>query len=234
MIELIESEQELATLIFSAVVALSTVVYAVLTALLVSETRQMRRAQTEPKLVAFIEPREEFVNFGHLYIENVGAGPAFDVSFDLIAKEEDEGAKLLVNDFTKSRFFSTGVDYVGASQKLRSRYTSFTEEYEKKIQAVLTVRLSYRSSTRTQYTDTYSIDLSQFEGAGGLGTPSLYSIAQSLKKLQEDVHSVTRGIGRVKVDNFSHEDRERKAAEWEEHRERMRQQIAGSEDGSNK
>jgi hypothetical protein len=114
----------------------------------VTETRQMRRAQTEPKLVAYIEPREEFINFGHLYVQNVGAGPAFDVSFELIAKENDEGAKLLVEDFSQSRFLTTGVDYIGPSQKLRSRYTSFTKEFEKKISAVLTVKVSYKGATK--------------------------------------------------------------------------------------
>jgi len=48
MIDFIQSNQEPATLIFSAVVVLSTVVYAVLTVLLVLETRQMRRAQLNP------------------------------------------------------------------------------------------------------------------------------------------------------------------------------------------
>lgn len=69
--------QGLVTLIFTAVVTLSTVVYAVLTAILVIETQRMRRAQTEPRLSAYFAPIEEIVNFGHLYIKNIGLGPAF-------------------------------------------------------------------------------------------------------------------------------------------------------------
>jgi len=218
MIELIQQYQEIATLIFSAVVALSTVVYAVLTALLVTETRQMRRAQTEPKIVAFVEPREEFVNFAHLYIKNVGAGPAFDVSFELKAKPEDDGGKLLIKDFSVSRFLETGIDYIGSNQRIQSGYTAFTEEFDKKIKAIFTVTIKYKSSTNLQYCDSYTIDMSQFEGAGGLGTPYMYSIAQSMKKLQEDVHKISTGFSKLKVQSYTHEDREREKKEWEEYR----------------
>lgn len=223
MMELTENYQDIATLIFSGVVALSTVVYAVLTALLVVETRQMRRAQTEPKLVAYVEPREEFINFAHLYIQNVGPGPAFDVSFKLTAKKDDEGAQLLIDDFSKSRFLETGVEYIGPTQRMRSRDTAFTQEFDKKIKAILNIELSYRSSTGKKYSDKYSIDMSQFEGAGGLGIPHLYSIAQSLKKFQEDFHRISSGFNKLKVETYSHEDRERARAEWEEQRNEMLQ-----------
>ena len=217
MIELIQQHKELATLIFSGVVTLSTVIYAILTALLVTETRQMRRAQTEPKIVAFVEPREEFITFGHLYIQNVGAGPALNISFELNSKPEDEGAKLLIKDFSKSRFLETGVDYIGPNQRIKSQYTAFTEEFNKKIKAIFTVTIKYKSSTNREYSDTYTIDMSQFEGAGDLGTPHLYSIAQSLKKLQEDVHKISTGFKRIKVDSYDSNDRELEQKEREDY-----------------
>jgi hypothetical protein len=46
-------------LVFSGVVALSTVVYAVLTWKLVAETRKMREAQTEPKVSVFVEMNDQ-------------------------------------------------------------------------------------------------------------------------------------------------------------------------------
>nr|VFK59535.1 MAG: hypothetical protein BECKUNK1418G_GA0071005_100750 [Candidatus Kentron sp. UNK]VFK68683.1 MAG: hypothetical protein BECKUNK1418H_GA0071006_10052 [Candidatus Kentron sp. UNK] len=230
--ELIVKHQDIATLIFSGVVALSTVVYAVLTALLVVETKQMRRAQTEPKLVAYVEPREEFINFAHLYIQNVGPGPAFNVAFKLSGNKDDEGAQLLIEDFSKSRFLDTGVEYIGPTQRMSSRDTAFTQEFQKKIKAILYVEISYRSSTGRKYFDKYSIDMSQFEGAGGLGTPHLYSIAQSLKKLQEDFHRVSTGSNKLKVETFTHEDRERARAEWEEWRNERLQSTRDSEEST--
>jgi len=223
MFEFIVNNQEIATLVFSAVVALSTVIYAVLTALLVTETRQMRRAQTEPKLVAFIELREEFVNFAHLYIQNVGAGPAFNVSFKLSASPDDEGGNILIDEFSESKFLETGIDYVGPNQKIQSRHTEFTKEFDKKIKAVFTVTIIYKTSSNREIRDSYKIDMSQFEGACSFGTPHLYSIAQSLNKMKDDVHHIATGFKRLKVDTYSSEDRLRENVEREE---RRKEQIA--------
>ena len=51
------------TVIFTAVVAIATVVYAILTWKLVSETRMMREVQTEPKISAIIQPKDYWLNF---------------------------------------------------------------------------------------------------------------------------------------------------------------------------
>ena len=229
MIEWFESHQQLVTIIFSATVALSTVVYAVLTALLVKETRQMRRAQTEPKLVAFVEPREEFISFAHLYIQNVGSGPAFNITFELKCAAEDEGGNLLISDFSGTKFLTTGIDYIGPNQRIQSRYTSFTDDYEKKIKANLTVLVKYQSSTSKNYSESFSIDMSQFQGAGGLGTPHLYEIAQSLKKLQEDFRKVSTGFNRLKIDTYTQNDRNNERKQREEYRN---EQISPKDDSN--
>jgi len=91
MIDFIQSNQEPATLIFSAVV-----VRAIYSCVCRSNCASCtwnspnEESSTEPKLVAFVEPREEFVNFAHLYIQNIGTGPAFDVSFELSSNSDDE------------------------------------------------------------------------------------------------------------------------------------------------
>lgn len=223
MIEWIQNNEAAASLIFSAVVALSTVVYAVLTALLVFETRRMRRAQTDPKLVAHVEPREEFVNFGHLYVRNIGLGPAFNVSFDLKPKSSGKGAQMLIDDFCKSRFLLTGLEYLGPGQHLQSNYTAFNRDYQDKIKAILEVTIKYRNAVGQKFTDICTIDISEFEGRGGLGKPHLYSIAQSLEKLEKDISSLTTGFRKLKVDSYDHEDRERDHKEWEKMHEEIQQ-----------
>jgi hypothetical protein len=67
------------SLIFSCVVALATVIYAVLTWRLVSETRRMREAQTEPNIFVNLQPREEWINFIDMVIQNIGSGPAYNI-----------------------------------------------------------------------------------------------------------------------------------------------------------
>lgn len=215
MIDWLSSNQELATLLFTGVVALSTLVYAFLTALLVFETRRLRRAQTDPKVTAFFEPIEEFVNFGHMYVENIGLGPAYDITFTLRPDGCVSGSEMLIADFSKTKFLERGVKYLGPGQKRRSGNTSFPDGYEKKIKAIVIVDISYRNATGREYQEECRLDFSELEGASQLGTPHLYSIAKSLEKMQKDLHHLSTGFCKPRVDIYDREDREAERAEIE-------------------
>jgi len=111
MFEWIIQHQGVTTLIFTGAVSISTVIYAMLTGFLVFETRRMRRAQTEPKLTAYFEPIEDLVNYGRLYIKNIGLGPAFNISFELNSEGSVSGGSDLIKDFSSTKFLETGVQY---------------------------------------------------------------------------------------------------------------------------
>ena len=77
------------TVIFTAVVTISTLVYAVLTAVLVSETKKMREVQTEPKVKITLRPLESAVNIVRLNsacrrIQSAGNHLFVDVPHELI------------------------------------------------------------------------------------------------------------------------------------------------------
>ncbi|PKL57955.1 MAG: hypothetical protein CVV34_04830, partial [Methanomicrobiales archaeon HGW-Methanomicrobiales-5] len=71
------------TLFFTGVVAASTVVYAILTWKLVSETQKMREAQTEPKISVFVETHPKFFLIKNLVIRNIGLGTAYNLKFSV-------------------------------------------------------------------------------------------------------------------------------------------------------
>lgn len=69
--------------VFTAVVALSTVAYVVLTWQLVSETRQLRRVQTEPRVSVRLELADRARHGAmELVIRNEGQGPAQNIQFN--------------------------------------------------------------------------------------------------------------------------------------------------------
>ena len=72
---------DIVILVFSGLVAASTVIYAFLTWKLVTETRQLRRAQTEPRVTVRVESTRSGGNGKELVIRNEGQGPAKGVSF---------------------------------------------------------------------------------------------------------------------------------------------------------
>ena len=68
-IEYINNNSGALTIIFSCVVAISTVIYALLTARLVSETMKIRKLQIEPRISVTILPREEWIGLMDLRID---------------------------------------------------------------------------------------------------------------------------------------------------------------------
>ncbi len=204
------------TVIFAAVVTLSTVVYAVLTAVLVAETRKMRQAQTEPKVEVVIKPREEWIGLVHVYVRNIGPGPAYEITFDIKAESGGNGAQALIDDFTKARFLKTGLRYLGPSQEVASDYSPMTEKFDEKIESVLIFDVKYRSATQRTFEERFRIDFSEFKGRTQIGKPHLYAIAQHLETIQQDFHHLATGFRRIKADIYDSEDRESEEKEWEE------------------
>lgn len=179
------------TVVFTFVVALSTVVYAWLTAVLVKETRKIREVQTEPLIEIVIEPLEEAINIIRLRIKNIGFGPARNVSFKSNVLKGGEGAQKLLSEFTDVNFFRTGLTYFGPNQQVHSKFTQMVKDHEEKIKSVFQFDIKYESITGKPYNETSIIDMSEMKGMFQLGTPHLYSIANSLEKIQKNLDRIT-------------------------------------------
>lgn len=206
------------SVLFSGIVMIATIVYAVLTASLVKETRHMRELQTEPKIEVIASPREEFVNIITLRIKNIGLGSAYNITFELSGESNSEGEAKLINDFSKSQFLTKGLKYLGPQQELQSGFTQMTEDCEAKINSRLIIKVSYENSTGKSYKQNITIYFEEFRGYGTLGKPHLYSMAQSLEKIENNINHIITGFKKLKVDTYSEEDRLNQKRENEESR----------------
>ncbi|MFM1692138.1 hypothetical protein [Aeromonas salmonicida] len=211
------------TVIFSAAVTLATVVYAILTWILVSETRKMRQVQTEPKIEISLQSLDIAVHIFRLHIRNIGLGPALNIKFSPKIVSGGESAKTLITDFTKTNFFKIGLSYLSPGEQRLSHYTEMTNDHNGKISSVIAFDIEYQGPTGKKYKETLTIDMSEHKGTYQLGKPHLYSIALSLEKLQKDLHHVSTGFRRVRADVFNSEDRK---AEQQAHRERIENERA--------
>lgn len=210
MIEVLESlkqHSDALTVIFTAVVTLSTVVYAILTGILVSETRKMREVQTEPKIHITLESFDFAIHIIRLNIQNIGLGPARNLTFQPSVITGGESAEKLLTEFTESNLFKTGLRHFGPGQSVYSTYTDTTQDFEGKLASILSFKIEYKSVTGKQYSDEIIIDISEIKGRYQLGEPNLYAIANSLAKLQKDVGHIVSGFKRVKADVYSSDDR---------------------------
>ena len=103
--------------VFSATVAGSTFVYAILTWRLVRETKRIRLAQIEPMVSVTYHPREEWNSFIDFRIKNIGAGPALDIKLDVAPDFEYMPDKWL----SKLNLFQKGIKFQSWMNTRRNR-----------------------------------------------------------------------------------------------------------------
>lgn len=202
MLDFFNTNNTIITLVFFGTVSIATIVYAVLTWRLVSETRQMRKAQTEPKVSVIVQPKESRIYFLDIVIQNIGLGPAYEIKFELEKDFECFNGKYLGS----TGVFKQGISYMAPSQKTQFFFTNMIQNHDEKIKSVFEVKVSYKDTTGSAYSDIYTIDLSHFEGMTQLGEPPLYKIAQSLENMQKDIGRISTGFSRLKVNVYTTKD----------------------------
>ena len=146
---------------------------------LVSETKRLRVAQTEPMVSVTYHPREEWINFIDFSIKNVGAGPALDIRLEVDPDFEYVKDKWL----SELNLFKNGLKYLGPNEERRFFLTSLTEDGDAKVGTPFEVRVTYRGTIGGQKTDQFVINFSEWEGLMQLGKPPLHEIADSMKSL---------------------------------------------------
>lgn len=231
ILEFLNKNSGALTVLFTAVVTFATAVYAALTWVLVKETRMMREVQTEPKLQVTVSSFDFAIHIVRLHIRNVGLGPALNVTFKPKVLAGGQSAEKLLAEFMDVNFFSVGLKHFGPGQERVSAYTELTKDHDGKMASVLSLDVTYHSATGKSYSDSLVVDMSELKGGYQLGKPHAYAIAQSLEKMQDDIHDLATGFHRIKANIYTSKDRAEERAEaqamreqWQ--RERQAQQVA--------
>jgi hypothetical protein len=175
-------------ILFSAIVTLCTLGSALLTVLLLAETKRMREVQTEPKVDVTYRVREEWIAHLDIAVKNIGLAPAYDVRFRAEALTDDPDTHDLLRELNEIGFFRIGLNYLSAGQQAVSFFTNVSENHNGKLASRFSIAVSYSGESKRRYEDTYIIDLRELVGLRRIGEPPLYSMAKSLEAMQEDLH----------------------------------------------
>jgi hypothetical protein len=202
--------------VFSGVVTVATVFYAWLTAKLVKETRQMREVQTEPRIQVTYRISEHWINFLEISVRNIGLGPAHDIQFKVSGETDLPGTAELIEQLMKLACFQNGLVYLGPNDEYFSFWTSLVEGDQTKMDSRLIVDVTYRSFSGTLYHHDCVINLSDLKGSRRIGQPPLITIAKQLEALAKDIHNITTGLQKTKVDVYTRVDRDEEQRQWEE------------------
>jgi hypothetical protein len=181
------SIESLLTIIFSALVAFSTVIYAILTWKLVNETIKLRKAQTEPKISIRIEPNERCVYYCDMIIENIGLGPAYDITFKLVNDVRDFHDKPLA----ELNIIKNGIKYLSHGSKRQFFLSQFSKLKESEdFRDSFDIKVFYKNGQNDQKEEVFKIDFSEFFGISKLGESPMNSIASSLEKIEKKIQSL--------------------------------------------
>ncbi len=170
------------TAITSFVIAVTTIVYAWHTRNLAIENTRLRKAGTDPQVVAYatIDPLVfSAINF---VIANIGKGPARNVRFEIIAGGADFESKQVRMPHAAVTF-----KFLPQDDKISQFMGMGWSLIEPPVLAPFEVDLSYESIDGEKYSDRFSIDISQFNGLVRLGEPPDEQIAKAVKEIAEEV-----------------------------------------------
>lgn len=183
------------SILFSGIVAISTIVYAALTWKLVSETRKMRKTQTEPKISISIQSREEWINIVDMVIKNIGLGPAYNISFSF----DEEMSDFINKPLSNMKLFQNGINYFPPGQKLQFPVADLADHFDEKIKKKNKIEVYYQNNIGGKYQEDFIIDFSELDGILQFGEPPLYKLANNIEKIQKDIHHFSTGFKKLKT-----------------------------------
>lgn len=141
-IDFLNSNSGALMVVFTGVVTVSTVAYALLTRKLVQETILLREAETEPSLSVHITPSERYINVDELVIQNHGRGTALDITWDVEPPPDslkDHGVRL------DSLALLKGLAQLAPGQRLRTFFGTSMDLLKEPVCPDVIITARYRS-----------------------------------------------------------------------------------------
>lgn len=206
------------TLVFSAIVAIATVFYVILTSRLVRETAALRRLQSEPQLDLTLQSVPASIHVLRLVLRNVGMGPAMGLQILVTPLTGGEVASQIIEGFGKVGLMKRGLSYLGPRQEVQSGYVSTFQLGQAIWDCSFEVVINYQGPERTPRQERWIIDFAEQKGNYTIGTPPLEKIEKHLEQISKDLHNALTGWNRPEVDIFTAEDR--RLEEVDKHRQR--------------
>ena len=143
--------------IFSGVVAVATAIYALFTKSLTNETKKLRKVQTEPLISIAVIPGSDSLFVFFIEIENIGQGPAFDITTKFVPDFEIEN-RMNVNDIS----FIKKLSYLKPGQKIKS-FIGTWPNLEKNIEHKFEIKSIYKNIKGDLFTSKINFDLTNLK-----------------------------------------------------------------------
>lgn len=184
----------------TVVIAIATLVTAVLTRSLAKENRLLRKAGTEPEIVAFLSTDKRYETMVTFVLANVGQGPAKNVEFAFEADEEDFTAHNVSMRNTTGR---KAISFLPQGDRIESFFGAGHELFAEPILNPFKVIVKYENIAGKKCEGRSELDVRQFDGLITLGTPAEQTVAKALKDIATHFRRVMGSNNRLRVETIS-------------------------------
>jgi hypothetical protein len=213
LLEWTNSNQGAITAIATALIAVMAVVTAWLTRTLARENRLLRKAGTEPEVVAYLLPDRRHREVLNLVLANIGQGPALAVTFRIEADEEDfRRHEVQLNNSEKR----TALSILPQGERIPYLFGIGHRLFEEPRLKSFAISVEYRNLTGKRRSGRFPLDVSQFEGLITVGVPAEHEMAVALKAISEEIRRWRSHYGRIKVEVMTTEEQKRESDEIRE------------------
>jgi hypothetical protein len=166
-----------------AILALTTIIYALITSRMLYETKKVRLSQTEPDVFITVEPQERARFILNLVIQNIGLGAAYDLRFKI-----DPDIKLRSGkNLSEINFMKNGFRRLAPRQKLECFIASSIEEAQKKENILHEISVCYRNKFNKSYEATFILDFTEYFGMLYTDPDPFKGIIEKLENIHKDI-----------------------------------------------
>ena len=185
-------------LLASSISAIAASCAAIASFLVWKENKKLSEAQTQPFIDIKLETMPHSVRLFRLIIRNTGLGHAFKVRIDLTPHEsmeldQKEAVLSVIKKFSKPRFMSKGLNYLGSTDYRYSSYINLigidTEvvSLSEFLNSIIHAEVKYTDLGGKNYNHIFEIDMSEYDGNYTLGENFEVALPQQLNKIKNEV-----------------------------------------------
>lgn len=171
----------------------ATLIISVLTVFLLRENRLLRKAGSEPRVVAHFDIHPSGAGAINLSLSNIGTGAALDVLFKIKADQEVFNQHGVQLDIYQNRAPMT---LIAQGQKISFLFgvarPLFKSDHRSTNLPPFEVSVQWKDSGGRRFSQSYTLDISQYSGLAGMSArPPIYEVSQTLKKIEKHLSSIS-------------------------------------------
>jgi hypothetical protein len=177
------------TALFTAGIAIFTLIYVGGTLLMWLEMRATRKRMDKPNIQLSLEPQVRWGNLFDLIVENLGNVPVYDLKLEI----KPSGLKTIgERKLDELNLFKIPIPVFGMGQKIKTLAIDYVGFIHGDQPKQISLIAKYKTDNKKYLTQQYDFDLQIYEGMSASSESSLKDVVEAVNKLTDEVKIISR------------------------------------------